>query len=170
MNKRKKRLQAIIDILTNNCIASQDELSRMLAARGFLVTQATLSRDLKTLRTTKVATDTGSYRYMVQQPGDMPVEEVWETVPPTAQAGIHHDVESIALSGNLMVIKTRLGYASGLAYDIDTRESEYLLGTISGADTVIAVINESYSRREVLESFRGFFTARVLDSAIEEWC
>lgn len=82
MNKRKKRLQAIIDILTNNCIASQDELSRMLAARGFLVTQATLSRDLKTLRTTKVATDTGSYRYMVQQPGDMPVEEVWKPCLP----------------------------------------------------------------------------------------
>ena len=65
MNKRKTRLQAILEILTNNVIGSQEELSRLLAARGFVVTQATLSRDLKALRTTKVATDFGGYRYVV---------------------------------------------------------------------------------------------------------
>ena len=54
MNKRQIRLLAILEILNNNSIGSQEELSRLLAARGFFVTQATLSRDLKALKTTKV--------------------------------------------------------------------------------------------------------------------
>ncbi|WP_302986141.1 hypothetical protein [uncultured Muribaculum sp.] len=55
MNKRKNRLQAILELLSSNSIGSQDELLQMLALRGFMVTQATLSRDLKSLRTIKVA-------------------------------------------------------------------------------------------------------------------
>ena len=62
MNKRKNRLQAILELLSSNSIGSQDELLQMLALRGFMVTQATLSRDLKSLRTIKVATDLGGYR------------------------------------------------------------------------------------------------------------
>ncbi len=169
MNKRKTRLQAILEILTNNVIGSQEELSRLLAARGFVVTQATLSRDLKALRTTKVATDMGGYRYVVMQPGEVPVDEVWEAVPSTAQSGTHHAVESIALAGNILVIKTRTGYASGLAYDIDQLDSQYLLGTISGADTVIAVVNDRYPRPELLEYFRGFFPDSVLEKARDQF-
>lgn len=165
MNKRKTRLQAILEIVTNNCIGSQDELSRLLAARGFLVTQATLSRDLKALRTTKVATDFGDYRYIVSQPSEVPVDEIWETVPSTAQSGTHYAVLSIALSGNILVIKTRTGYASGLAYDIDQLDSPYLLGTISGADTVLAVVNDRYTREELFEYFGDFFPEHVLEKA-----
>ena len=169
MNKRKTRLQAILEILTNNVIGSQEELSRLLAARGFVVTQATLSRDLKALRTTKVATDFGGYRYVVMQPGEVPVDEVWEAVPSTAQSGTHHAVESIALAGNILVIKTRTGYASGLAYDIDQLDSPYLLGTISGADTAIAIVNERYSRTEIFDSFLGFFPDSVLEKARDQF-
>lgn len=50
MSRRQTRLLAIVEILSNNRIGSQDELSRLLAARGFKVTQATLSRDLKALK------------------------------------------------------------------------------------------------------------------------
>ncbi len=169
MNKRKTRLQAILEILTNNIIGSQEELSRLLAARGFTVTQATLSRDLKALRTTKVATDFGGYRYVVMQPGEVPVDEVWEAVPSTAQSRSHSAVESIALAGNILVIKTRTGYASGLAYDIDQLDSPYLLGTISGADTVIAVVNDRYPRPELFEYFRGFFPDHVLEKARDQF-
>lgn len=169
MNKRKIRLQAIMEILTNNVIGSQEELSRLLAARGFVVTQATLSRDLKALRTTKVATDLGCYRYMVVAPPDAPLDEVWESVPSTAQSGTHLAVESLALAGNILVIKTRTGYASGLAYDIDQLRSPYLLGTISGADTVIAVVNERLPRRDLFDYFRGFFPDGVLEKAREQY-
>ena len=61
MKNKKSRLQQIVELINNNCIGSQEELSKMLSTKGFMVTQATLSRDLKMLRITKVATDTGGY-------------------------------------------------------------------------------------------------------------
>ncbi len=54
MNSRKIRLPEIIDILTNNVISSQEELSKQLAIRGYIITQATLSRDLKLLKANKI--------------------------------------------------------------------------------------------------------------------
>ena len=65
MNSRKIRLPEIIDILTNNVISSQEELSKQLAIRGYIITQATLSRDLKLLKANKIADDRGGYRYIV---------------------------------------------------------------------------------------------------------
>ena len=59
MNSRKIRLPEIIDILTNNVISSQEELSKQLAIRGYIITQATLSRDLKLLKANKIADDRG---------------------------------------------------------------------------------------------------------------
>lgn len=67
------------------------------------------------------------------------------------------------------MIKTRTGYASGLAYDIDQLDSPYLLGTISGADTVIAIVNEQYSRTEIFDSFLGFFPDSVLEKARDQF-
>ena len=62
MNKRQSRLALIVKILLNNAIGSQEELMALLEANNCIVTQATLSRDLKTLRTSKVATEVGGYR------------------------------------------------------------------------------------------------------------
>lgn len=59
MKKRQKRLTAIADILLNNIVGSQDELLELLLQGGYDVTQATLSRDLKTLRTSKIPTEMG---------------------------------------------------------------------------------------------------------------
>lgn len=65
MKKRQKRLTAIADILLNNIVGSQDELLELLLQGGYDVTQATLSRDLKTLRTSKIPTEMGRYRYVM---------------------------------------------------------------------------------------------------------
>lgn len=165
MSKRRKRIQSILEILNNNYIGSQEELSRMLAARDFVVTQATLSRDLKAIRATKVATDLGAYRYVVNQPGDLPVDDIFEPIPPTTQSGVHYGVTSVAFSGNLMLFKTRLGYASGLAYDLDQLDCHLILGTISGADTVMAVIDERIPRAELFDYFNGFLPDDVLKEA-----
>ncbi|MDE6337823.1 MAG: arginine repressor, partial [Muribaculaceae bacterium] len=65
MKKRKKRIDLIIELIRNQCIGSQEELAAALAKKGHPVTQATLSRDLKMLRTTKVPTDRGTYMYVL---------------------------------------------------------------------------------------------------------
>lgn len=67
----------------------------------------------------------------------------------------HSSVISVAITGNLVVIKTRNGYASGLAYDIDTLDSPLIAGTISGADTVFAALSENAERGDVIELFRS---------------
>ena len=63
---------------------------------------------------------------------------------------------SIKFSGNIAVIKTRNGYAAGLAYDIDMSHSDEVLGTIAGADTVFAIMDENLSHDDALKFFARF--------------
>ncbi len=163
MNSRKTRLPEIIDILTHQTISSQEELSKQLAVRGHITTQATLSRDLKLLKATKISDERGSYRYVVG-----------ESHNPTRNRGRHRSIPlpvnhssvlSVAITGNLAVIKTRNGYASGLAYDIDMLESEFVLGTIPGADTVFVALRKGTPRKTVFALFSTFIPASVMSAA-----
>lgn len=143
----------IVDLIRNNCIASQEELASRLAKLGFKVTQATLSRDLKMLKTTKVPTNRGTYMYIMPDSNtlkDKLLAKGAADISPNLQSGFI----SLTISGNIAVIKTRNGYAAGLAYDIDMSQSKEILGTIPGSDTIFAVLDENASREAVMETFR----------------
>ena len=155
MKNKKVRLQLIVELIKNNCIGSQDELARLLAARGYVVTQATLSRDLKQLRTTKVATDMGNFMYIIPDSNDLQDTMLSQGMS-AAPAGQHAGFVSIQFSGHFAVIKTRNGYASGLAYDIDMSKTPEILGTIAGADTVFAVLREDVTHEDAMELFSRF--------------
>ena len=155
MKNKKVRLQLIVELIKNNCIGSQEELARLLAARGYVVTQATLSRDLKQLRTTKVATDMGNYMYIIPDSNDLQDTMLSQGMS-AAPAGQHAGFVSIQFSGHFAVIKTRNGYASGLAYDIDLSKTPEILGTIAGADTVFAVLREDVTHEDAMELFSRF--------------
>ena len=155
MKNKKVRLQLIVELIKNNCIGSQEELARLLAARGYVVTQATLSRDLKQLRTTKVATDMGNYMYIIPDSNDLQDTMLSQGMS-AAPAGQHAGLVSIQFSGHFAVIKTRNGYASGLAYDIDMSKTPEILGTIAGADTVFAVLREDVTHEDAMELFSRF--------------
>lgn len=164
MRSRKTRLAVIVEILNNNNISCQEELSKQLAVKGIIVTQATLSRDLKKLRTVKVANDLGGYRYIVSNPeldGDGEIRKDKSTI----QSPLHPAALKLRISGNIAVIKTRNGYASGLAYDLDSLKSEMILGTIPGADTVFAVIDKKASIDEVFDFFSKFLPPEVVSDA-----
>lgn len=151
MNKRQSRLTIIADILLNNIVGSQDELLDLLRKEGCNVTQATLSRDLKTLRTSKVATEMGGYRYVVGSGLPTPKEVERGAVDRVSRAAI----EDVIMSGQLVVVKTRNGYAGGVAYDIDEIVSPYILGTIAGADTVFVAISADAPAERVIETLAG---------------
>ena len=155
MKNKRLRLQIIVELIKTNFISSQDELSRLLAARGYVVTQATLSRDLKQLRTTKVATDLGNYMYIIPDSNNLQDTMISQGVS-TAQAGQHSGFVSIQFTGHAAVIKTRNGYASGLAYDIDMSKSPEILGTIAGADTIFALLREDVSHEQAMKVFSRF--------------
>lgn len=151
-NNRKDRISAMIDLITQKCIGSQEELARLLAEKGFNVTQATLSRDLKMLKTTKVPTDVGSYIYILPDSDslkDKLLSKGMSKTMPDFQSGFI----SIRVSGNIAVIKTRNGYAAGLAYDIDMSHTPEILGTIPGSDTIFAVLEENLSKERCYEIF-----------------
>ncbi len=171
MNSRKNRLPEIIDILTHQVISSQEDLSRQLAVRGHFITQATLSRDLKLLKANKISDDRGSYRYII---GDSKLngrsrgrrkDGSHGGDDPDTTDGNHNSVLSISITGNIVVIKTRNGYASGLAYDIDTLGSALVLGTIPGADTVFVAMREGTPKIDIYNLFSTFLPGQIMIDA-----
>lgn len=148
-------MEVIVDLIKNHCIGSQEELANMLVEKGFTVTQATLSRDLKMLKTTKVATDRGTYMYILPDSNSLK-DKLLATGQIQMNVNYQSGFISLHFSNNIAVIKTRNGYAAGLAYDIDMSRAPEILGTIPGSDTIIAVLREDVTHeraREVLSQF-----------------
>lgn len=160
MKNRKRRVELIVDLIKNNCIGSQEELSKMLSDNGYNVTQATLSRDLKLLKTTKVPTDRGTYMYILPDSNT-----IKDKLLVSGQLNMNSNYQSgfisLEFSGNIAVIKTRNGYASGLAYDIDMSRAPEILGTIAGTDTIFAVMREGLTHEQAREIFSRFLPLDV---------
>lgn len=161
MNKRQERLAQIVDILLHNSVGSQEELMELLHKNNCLVTQATLSRDLKTLRTSKVATELGGYRYIIAANGTAADEVATKAMDAVRQASIL----SVKRTGTLVVINTRNGYAGGLAYDIDELLSPLFIGTVAGADTVFLAIGENADLHEVFLTLCTVIPSSVMNAA-----
>ena len=126
MKVKNNRLEALRMIISSQELGSQDELLAALKQEGFKLTQATLSRDLKQLKVAKAASMRGNYVV----PGFL----------------------SIHFSGNMGVIKTRPGYASSIAYNIDNSHINEILGTIAGDDTIFIVIKQGSTKDEVIDA------------------
>lgn len=152
MKNRKRRVELIVELIKNNCIGSQEELSRRLSESGFNVTQATLSRDLKMLKTTKVPTDRGTYMYILPDSNTIK-DKLLASGQMSMSSAYQVGFISIAFSGNMAVIKTRNGYAAGMAYDLDISNPPEILGTIAGTDTVFAVMREDVDHKQAREVF-----------------
>ena len=141
MKDKPKRLNAIRQMIANEQVGNQDELLQKLREQGFDLTQATLSRDLKQLKVAKTATGDGTYVYVL--PAGTQYRRAGNGSP------VREGVISVKFSNNIAVIKTRPGYASGIAFDIDGNDLPSVLGTVAGDDTVLLVIREGYNHEEV---------------------
>ena len=116
---------------------------------GFQLTQATLSRDLKQLKVAKAASMNGNYVYVL--PNNTMYRRMTEQQSATEM--LRSDgIRGIEFSNNLAVIRTRPGYASSVAYDIDNHNFDEILGTIAGDDTILLVLREGCPRTSVLNS------------------
>lgn len=133
-------------------LGSQEEVLRMLEKEGFKLTQATLSRDLKQLKVAKAASMNGKYVYVL--PNDTMYKRITKPISAIEMLKSSGYV-SINFSGNMGVIKTRPGYASSIAYNIDASDVPHIIGTIAGDDTIFIVIKEGYSHEEVISALRS---------------
>ena len=142
MKSKNSRLDAIKMIISSKELGSQDELLQDLIKEGYSLTQATLSRDLKQLKVAKAASMNGNYVYVL--PNNTMYKRMTELHSATEMM-MYNGFISIDFSANLAVIKTRPGYASSLAYDIDNHNFNEILGTIAGDDTILLVMREGCS-------------------------
>lgn len=136
MKKKSNRLDAIKMIISSKEVGSQEELLQELNREGFELTQATLSRDLKQLKVAKAASMNGKYVYVL--PNNIMYKR--STDQSAGEMLRNNGFISLQFSGNIAVIRTRPGYASSMAYDIDNNEFSEILGTIAGDDTIMLVL------------------------------
>lgn len=148
MNKKDSRLEVLKMLFSSKELSNQEEVLQELRKEGFYVTQATLSRDLKQLKVAKAASISGKYVYV------LPNETLYRRVhKPVSLMEMMQSpgFVSIHFSGNMAVIKTRPGYASSIAYNIDNSDIPSILGTIAGDDTIFLVVKEGVGEDEVKE-------------------
>lgn len=151
MKKKASRLDAIKLIISNKETSCQEELLKELMQEGFELTQATLSRDLKQLKVAKAASMNGKYVYVL--PNDIMYKRNIDQS--TSDMMMNNGFKSLQFSGNIAVIKTRPGYASSIAYDIDSRDFKDIIGTIAGDDTIMLVLREDVDQR-IIRNFLSF--------------
>ena len=140
-NNTKQRQQAILDILRSGAVYSQEELALRLKDEGIASTQATLSRDLRALRISKVPGE----GYVVPSRG--------RSLSADFSAGILR----IQFSGQLAVIRTRPGLANAVAVLIDNQMVFPVIGTIAGDDTILLIVREGSSADDVLDALTPLF-------------
>ena len=149
MKVKNSRLEALKMLISSMELSSQEEVLKVLEKEGFKLTQATLSRDLKQLKVAKAASMNGKYVYVL--PNETMYRRV--TTPRKATEMLQRSgYVSVNISGQLAIVKTRPGYASALAYDIDNSDSPYILGSIAGDDTIFIALREGATRGQVLEA------------------
>ena len=151
MKVKKSRLETLRMIISSRELGNQEELLAALQQEGFKLTQATLSRDLKQLKVAKAATMNGNYVYV------LPNATMYKRVSSPAQIKEMMQVPgflSIQFSGHMAVIRTKPGYASSIAYNIDNSEIPYILGTIAGDDTIFMVIQENIDEHDVVTALK----------------
>jgi len=152
MSSKNDRLIAIRNIIREHAVESQEELLNILKSKGFEVTQATLSRDMKQLKIIKSPDVEGNYIYTLSK------ENNYTNIPgqEKSKEQVLYGLVTIEFSGQLAVMKTRPGYASAIASDIDTKAQHEIMGTIAGDDTILIIPREGITRKEIKNVLSGF--------------
>ena len=139
---KAERLAEIRAIMREERVTSQEHLRELLVRRGFDVTQATLSRDIRELRLIKVP-DAGGISHYTLPP------ESWDNTPPLARLlpTLYTGAEG---TGNLLVIRTLAGGAQAVAEALDWEEWPEVLGTLGGDDTILVILRKPEFLQAVL--------------------
>jgi transcriptional regulator of arginine metabolism len=130
---KKSRHGKIVEIIENYNIETQDELADKLKEAGFAVTQATVSRDIRELKLSKIPTGDGKQKYVVFRQDDSHLGEKFIRV-------LRDGFISMDMAQNILVIKTVSGMAMAVAAAIDAMKLKEIVGSIAGDDTIMMAI------------------------------
>ncbi len=145
--KYSNRLDEILDIITNNVVETQSDLMQLLCERGYDVTQATVSRDIKRLNLHKAHDSDNNYRYVCEQ----------RNAQNSEHALIKSCVVSVEYACNDVVIKCRPGAAQAVSSLIDDMDNELIIGTVAGDDTILVIARGEAEAAEYCERFKQLF-------------
>ena len=140
-----KRHNEIIELIKTTEIGTQEELLAQLKSRGYDVTQATISRDIRELHLTKINSN-GKQKYAVLVNDD----EFSDKYVRVLKEGFI----SMVSSGNLIVLKTITGMAMAVATAIDALEIKEIIGCIAGDDTIFIAISETSSTSDAMNKLK----------------
>ena len=133
------RQSAILEIISEKDIETQNQLMQELAARGVKSTQATLSRDIKDMRLVKELGPNGSYRYIVASKSET------SDLDQRLKKILRESLISYDIAQNLIVIRTLPGLAPAACSAIDGMEIDNLVGTLAGDDTAFLAMRDKES-------------------------
>ena len=145
---KNARQMAILSIIEKDNIETQEELAAKLRDIGIVVTQATVSRDIKELRLLKVLTPDGSYKYATVDKAEHGVSERLVRM-------FIDSVLSISYAENLIVIRTLPGSANAAGEAIDSMKWSEVMGTIAGDNTLLIITRSNEAAEALMVKFNG---------------
>ena len=137
----------IVELVNKYHIETQEELADRLNQEGYKVTQATVSRDIRNLKLTKVQTENGRQKYAVLQKTESKLTEKYGRI-------LRDGFVSMDVAQNILVIKTVSGMAMAVAAAIDDMSWHEVVGCIAGDDTIMCAIRTVEDAEVVMEKFR----------------
>jgi transcriptional regulator of arginine metabolism len=146
MRNKRERQALILELVQARPVSSQEDLRRLLAARGLDVTQATLSRDLRDLGLARVTTEDG-VRYVVP-------EALADDSGPALGVTLAQFFASIDGVGELIVLRALPGGAQPVAEAIDAEAWPEVLGTIGGENTILVVCRSAEARTDIMRRLK----------------
>lgn len=147
MGMKEQRQSKILSLIQKNEIETQEELAENLEKAGFKVTQATVSRDIRELKLTKVAGKNNTQKYVALINYE---NQISEKVIRVFKAGF----VSMDIAQNILVIRTLTGMGNAVAAAIDAFNHEEIVGTIAGDDTIFCAIRNTEDMSIVIDKFQ----------------
>ena len=145
---KKERLGKIIEIIGSKDVETQEELAMLLRKAGYDVTQATVSRDIRELRLSKVSAGDGKQKYVAYAQDDTQLGDKYIRV-------LREGFVSMDMAMNILVIKTVAGMAMAVAAAVDNMKFSEVVGTIAGDDTIMMAIRTVEETKELMDKLKG---------------
>lgn len=139
-----ERQSKILQLINESDIETQEELAKRLFENGLIVTQATISRDIRDLKLTKVTTENGRQKYVVLPDKESNLSEKFIRV-------FRDGFVSMDRSESIIVIKTLTGMAMAVAAAIDAMSFKDVVGCIAGDDTIFCAVRSEANTVNVME-------------------
>lgn len=137
----------IVELINKYQIETQEELADYLNQNGFRVTQATVSRDIRDLKLTKVPAENGKQKYAVLQTGQNDLGEKYIRI-------LNDGFLSMDMAQNILVIKTVAGMAMAVAAALDAMKWNEIVGCIAGDDTIMCAVRSVDDTIILMEKIR----------------